>query len=354
MYSNNDNHGIQLIDIAGDVTLVRTTADNNDANNGGIGDGVNAMDGTDGDLVAVGGNLSVQGARLRRLTGGVQRNGMAVTSVAGSVTFQDSTGTVQSMDVTGNMTNGVLITDGGTTATFTNGTYSNTGTAAGHDGIDLASFSGAVTLTGVAADTNADTGIRVATTAGLSATNTSASNNTTAGLQASSLTGAVTVDGGTYNTNGDGIAITTAPSAAVSGATASNNTDDGLALSTVSGTVTVTGGAFNDNGGDGFSVTGAGPVVVSGGLNVSGNEPGVLVSGAASFSDTDGVYSNNDNHGIQLIDIAGDVTLVRTTADNNDANNGGIGDGVNAMDGTDGDLVAVGGNLSVQGRGCAA
>ena len=221
MYSNNDNHGIQLIDIAGDVTLVRTTVDNNDANNGGIGDGVNAMDGTDGDLVAVGGNLSVQGARLRRLSGpnDYQRNGMAVTSVAGSVTFQDSTGTVQSMDVTGNMTNGVLITDGGTTATFTNGTYSNTGTAAGHDGIDLASFSGAVTLTGVAADTNADTGIRVATTAGLSATNTSASNNTTAGLQASSLTGAVTVDGGTYNTNGDGIAITTAPSAAVSGAT---------------------------------------------------------------------------------------------------------------------------------------
>src|SRR5262249_58511435 len=84
-----------------------------------------------------------------------QHLGVFVQDVAGATLFDDSTGPVQSVAVTGNEAGGVLIGDGGTTATFTNGTYSsNKG-----DGINLASFSGAVTLTGVTVNGNSGNGL---------------------------------------------------------------------------------------------------------------------------------------------------------------------------------------------------
>jgi hypothetical protein len=133
---------------------------------------------------------------------------------------------------------------------------------------------------------------------------------------------------------------------------ASSNGDDGLvgASLNTAGTVTIQNSTFNDNTGHGVSHTSVGAVSLSS-VTAVGNDPGILVSGAASFSDTDGVFTDNDDHGIQLIDIAGNVTLVRTVADDNDADNDGVGDGINATAG--GNPVAIGGNVLVQGRASA-
>src|SRR5262249_13232155 len=110
-FSGNRTHGLQLVDIAGAVTLVRTTADDNDGHGTGLGDGLNAA--KTANAVAIGGSLTVQGARFRKTVGHHQQRGVYVQSIAGSVTFEDSTGTVQSVAVTGNETAGVVIADGG-------------------------------------------------------------------------------------------------------------------------------------------------------------------------------------------------------------------------------------------------
>ena len=68
----------------------------------------------------------------------------------------------------------------------------------------------------------------------------------------------------------------------------------------------------------------------------------MFVNGAGSFHDTDGNFSANDDHGIQLIDIAGNVTLIRTTLEDNDANGDTTGDGLNATANLNAD--AIGGN----------
>ena len=106
---------------------------------------------------------------------------------------------------------------------------------------------------------------------------------------------------------------------------ASSNGDEGFFGSNVNaaGTVTFSGGTFSGNGtatttGAGILFTGVGAVVTTN-VTATGNDPGILIMGALSYTDTDGNYSGNSLHGIQLVDIAGNVTLVRTTADDNDA-----------------------------------
>ncbi|GAB4142186.1 MAG: hypothetical protein Tsb009_12340 [Planctomycetaceae bacterium] len=85
------------------------------------------------------------------------------------------------------------------------------------------------------------------------------------------------------------------------------------------------------------------------GVTATGNDPGILISGAASFTDTDGNYSGNNDGGIFLIDIAGNVSLTRTIADNNDADNNNIGDGLRMEDGGDADTFSIGGTLTLLG-----
>ncbi len=354
-FSNNNTHGIQLIDISGNVTLVRTIADNNDANDGGVGDGLNATAGVN--PAAIGGNLLIQGGRFRD-SGGLadhQENGIFVASIAGSVTMESSGGTF--MEVTGNEEDGVFIGDGGTTASFTGGAYSNNGQAASHDGIDLGSFSGAVSVSFVTIAGNADTGVQLSGAASLGVTNVNASSNGFDGLSAAAITGAVTISGSTFNSNGaafaagDGIAITTAGSLSVSGGTANNNGENGLSANGVSGAVNINGTTFNNNGvgtasGDGIDLANVGAVTLTN-VTANGNDPGIIVNGAPSFSDTDGTFNENDGHGIQLIDISGNVTLVRTEANDNDFDFTDDGDGLNATASVN--PAAIGGNLLIQG-----
>src|SRR5262249_23932054 len=77
------------------------------------------------------------------------------------------------------------------------------------------------------------------------------------------------------------------------------------------------------------------------------NGAGVSVSHADSFADADGEYSGNADGGINLTDIWHDVTLTRTTADDNDADGDGVGDGLTATHLLS--TVAIGGALTATG-----
>jgi Ca2+-binding RTX toxin-like protein len=196
----------------------------------------------------------------------------------------------------------------------------------------------------------------------LSVQNVQADNNTSDGFRGSNLSGVVTVTGGSYDNNGDdGLDIdgdnVAGTQLIISGAmSASNNGDDGLfatefPIGGVAPQVSIDDGTFNDNGqttatGDGIHLVAVGDVIFNS-VEASGNDPGVLITGAASFSDTNGIFSDNEDHGIQLVDIAGDVVLTLTTAENNDSDNDDIGDGLNATANVN--LQAIGGSLTISG-----
>src|SRR5881396_1025654 len=57
-------------------------------------------------------------------------------------------------------------------------------------------------------------------------------------------------------------------------------------------TLTLTNVEAIDNGGDGIDLANVGDVILTN-VTATGNDPGLLINGAASVSDTDGDYSNN-------------------------------------------------------------
>ena len=203
------------------------------------------------------GHLLVQGARFRDNGASHQQRGVYVASVTGSVTFEDSFGPIQSMIVTGNEEDGVVIADGGTKATFTNGTYdNNTGEGASEgDGVRLNSFSGSVTFSGVAvgdltADGNADDGIDLTDVGPVSFTNVWALSNGDNGAEVATAA-SLSDTSGRYTGNGtDGIQGSSIGAVSLNETTASNNTDDGVDLDVIASFV-ATGTAADQNNDDG-------------------------------------------------------------------------------------------------------
>ncbi|MCL4207254.1 MAG: autotransporter-associated beta strand repeat-containing protein [Pirellulaceae bacterium] len=326
VYSNNDHHGIQLVDISGDVTLIRTTLENNDADNNGTGDGLNATDGGDGDNVAIGGDLLVQGATIRDTDGAAagkhQIRGVYVQRLGGSATFEDAASPAQSVTVSGHAQEGLLIYHG-TGATLSNGTYhGNRG-----PGINLQSFGGQIEVTDVTVTSNAVGAVFQTSAGNVSINGGSFTHNTYQGLNIIAYGSPVELTGVAASHNGNvGMQLGAAASLQITDSSFQANARYGIAMGGIVGAVT-----FVD-------VTAVG----------NRNDSGIRIESAGSFSDTDGVYSNNDKHGIELLDIAGDVTLIRTTLENNDANNDGIGDGLNAMDSVDANSVSIGGKFEAR------
>jgi autotransporter-associated beta strand protein len=310
-FSNNANHGIALIDIAGGVTLVRTTADNNDANGDDIGDGLNATDGGDGDSVAIGGNVLVRGARFRRVDDGIgpaehQERGLFIASVAAAstITFENSTGVVQSVTVTGNESTGVAIADGGTTTTFSNGSYSNNGTTNAHAGIDLASFSGVATLTGVTASGNVGRGVSIDSVGGLDLDNLNMTLNgaggaigSASGFVATNVSGVVDVDASTFNSNDSA----------------------GFVLTGTYTMLTIDGGSFDSNQSFGLHLTGnaasATAVLTNVGPDGNGSD-GLFATAMLSLDVNGGTYNSNADDGIDVSNI-GTVTIRNLSASGN-------------------------------------
>src|SRR5262249_31917022 len=136
--------------------------------------------------------------------------------------------------------------------------------------------------------------------------------------------------------------------------TVNANNADGVNGTDLGGTTTVSGGTYGTAGagnpGYGLNLIGdfgvSTSLVLNNGVSASANAPaGLSALRSNSVSDTGGTYSTNNNDGIELADIGGDVTLTLTTANDNDADNNSAGDGLHAIAGVLD--YAIGGNLLV-------
>jgi Ca2+-binding RTX toxin-like protein len=400
-FSGNVSNGVELYDIAGDVTLTNTTAENNDSDNNGVGDGVHI--GTIFNAVAVGGNLTFNGGNYLS-TGGVnhQINGVFVTSVFGTTQFN---GTNASF----NQGYGVDIQDGGGSAVQVNGGFYDFN---GKSGIDFENNFGAISLNGITADSNAGNyGVELYNSTSLTVSGGFFDGNKASGLKAYNFTSTIQITGGLFQFNGGdgidlfntggvtitganasnndpGISINTAPSVTINAVIASDNVNggivvtnitndvlltnvtannndsdadfngDGVHATTIGGNFKVDGGTFDDTDGQGVVknqvfgvfVSGVGGDVTFDGSNNAINMIGNGASGQAgahvasvlgSASFISGTYSQNGSHGIEVFGVTQDVNLTNVVATDNDSNNGGTGDGVN--------IFGVGGNLTVTG-----
>ncbi len=323
-FQENGEDGLVALDVAGNFTVSDSSFNDNDADGDFVGSGLVLLDGPDGDANAVNGNVSITNSNFLD-TGIGQQNGAYIQRLAGSLTVTNS-------NAVGNQASGFEVGDGGTTGSFTGGNYSNNGLGILLNSLPGGSFSGNVTLNGVTANNN---------TVGQ-------------GVFASNLNGTTTVTGGSFNGNAaDGLRLLgngAGRNLVLNGTgSASNNDDDGLYAENFGGNVTISGNwTFNNNGDDGIEIRNSGAVSFAN-VIANGNDPGANIIGVASFTDTNGTYSNNADDGLRLTDVAGNVTLVRTVAENNDADNDFFGAGVRLLDGADVDGFAVGGNLVVQG-----
>lgn len=263
--SGNAGNGILLVDLGGDATLVRVTADNNDADNDGFGSGLSVI--RQQTAVAIAGDLLIQGSRFRD-TGGAndhQERGIYIESITGSATFEDSPGpSPQSMEVTGNESDGVTIADGGTTATFTKGHYSSNG----GDGLAVVS-SGDVSLYRVAASDNIKGGILFDHVGDVVLDGTTALSNGVAGVSVYQA-GAVTItdsdeNGSAYSVNGaQGITVVSVASVRIDYTESNDNGREGIYLSNIGGAVTVTDLTAKNNGDFELSVSNAPSVNIVG------------------------------------------------------------------------------------------
>ena len=163
----------------------------------------------------------------------------------------------------------------------------------------------------------------------------------------------VSFAGGNYSNNGRGIRVNASGDVTISDVTVDDNVLTGLSVNAL-GATSISDSSFSNNGTANFSerdgIFASAASLTLDGVTASGNTgTGVRFRGQ-SFSDTDGNHSGNGDHGILLEDIAGDVTLIRSTLENNNADNDDVGSGLHAIDGDfDADFEAIGGNLSVLG-----
>ncbi len=317
--SDNDDHGIQLSNIAGDVTLIGVVANDNDADNDGIGDGLNAD--------TIGGSLLVQGSTFRDTTGfgnptTHQIRGVSVDTVTVDATFSGSNVVTGNQGFAGVVGDGVILGGVGGNLSITGGTYASNN---GSGFIVSANVGGNLDVVGVNANDNIGDGLNVS----------------------GAITGTVDIgDSGFDGNTFDGIDLNGAGGlTTLNGVDASGNGDNGVELSNAAD-ITFLAGTFDGNTGEGVNIFDAGAVDFTN-VEANGNDPGILIDTVTSFTDTDGTYSNNADHGIQLIDIADFVTLTRTTANDNDGNNTGVGDGVHAT--ANNNVNAIGGDFTVNG-----
>ncbi|WP_197993345.1 LamG-like jellyroll fold domain-containing protein, partial [Gimesia aquarii] len=159
----------------------------------------------------------------------------------------------------------------------------------------------------------------------------------------------VTFTNGTYSNNAeDGIHIDFVDgSATFSNVTVENNGGDGLQLFEIFGNVDINGGSFGGNHENGIEIEDAFDVALTNVTSSANLHAGIEVTFVDSFSDTDGTYQANEDAGIHLFDILGNVDLTRTILEDNNADDGDFGDGFTAVPFLE--SVAIGGDLIING-----
>lgn len=303
-YRGNDAHGLYVIDIAESVGLVRTRLEDNATGSGEVGDGFHAADGGDADPHAIAGNLNVSGITAKStgaITNHSQQRGVFVASLGGSLTLDESNAMANT--ITDNMSSGVLVADGGTTATVTRGLYQGNGLATGGAGIELHGFNGLVTTTQVAARGN-EVGLLINSVGEYQDTESQISGSTGRGLELRDIFGNATLDRTMIRDNtGEGLL-------AADGADA-GNTD------AIDGSLFLYGVTIEDQ-------AGIGPAQQTG-VSVDGVGVGVFLQDAASLAQSSRV-SGHSGTGILTTNVgstgglgAGTVSFSNVTLTGNGA-----------------------------------
>jgi hypothetical protein len=395
-YSHNADGGLMLLHTLGDVTLTQTTANENDADHDGEGDGLHAAPGPSLGTPppAIGGNLLVRGSRFQNNG----RHGVFIENLVGTATFTNALIDIEKsveMEVSGNAGRGVYILDGGTSASFHGGDYwKNEVNISLHDfaaGVELHNVtstkavengllvSSAASLTDIDGDysVNGDGGITAYDIKGnATLVRTTADDNDADGdyvgdgvsfrseNQNQAIGGNLLVQGGRFRTSNivwiggqarqaDGLYVAGVAGDVLlenSGKIAMNvvgNDGAGVRIKDVKGSVKLIGGDYSDNHSNLIIQDVVGQVSTSFVTSNYAFQAGIVASRVGSFHDFYGTYNSNGMSGIQLIDIEGDATLQRTTADGNDADHDGLGNGLEVR--ADANYYAVGGDLLVQG-----
>lgn len=395
-YSHNADGGLMLLHTLGDVTLTQTTANENDADHDGEGDGLHAAPGPSLGTPppAIGGDLLVRGSRFQNNG----RHGVFIENLVGTATFTNALIDIEKsveMEVSGNAGRGVYILDGGTSASFHGGDY-----WMNEVNISLHDFAAGVELHNVTSTKAVENGLLVSSVASLTDVDGDYSVNGDGGITAYDIKGNATlvrttaddndadgdytgdgvsfrsesqnqaiggnllVQGGRFRTSNivwiggqarqaDGLYVAGVAGDVLlenSGKIAMNvvgNDSVGVRIRDVKGSVKLIGGDYSDNHSNLIIQDVIGQVSTSFVTSNYAFQAGIVASRVGSFQDFYGTYNSNGMSGIQLIDIEGDATLQRTTADGNDADHDGLGDGLEVR--ADANYYALGGDLLVQG-----
>ena len=292
VYTDNGSGGLGMLDVAGDVTLFSTTASDNATYGVDIGPDLGGFGAA---------SLSVFGGTYESTMPGAQFGGIRAVEIAGETNLGPAFGPGGGgLTVSGHTGSGVFL-DAGMRTEIEGGTFSSNGT-----GIDIIGY-GEVEVEDASATLNTVNGLFIMGG------------------------GPATVTGGTYNANGAaGMHFDALPLVTVnkgSGLTADLNGTDGL-FAMGFGELFVNGGSFSGNT-TGLTATLGVNANFSQGVTATGNGTGAFIDDVAEgFIDRDGNYSSNDDHGLHLRDIGGVAVLTGTTANDNDADFDGVGDGV--------------------------
>ncbi len=313
MYTQNDTHGIHLASLSGDVALLRTTLENNDADNDNLGDGLNASSSNACTTAAIGGNLLVQGATIRDTdgsgTGAFQERGVHVECITGTVTMESSADPF-SMTVFGHDAAGVWIAEGASDVHITDGDY----TFNSLDGLYVQA-DGTVNVNTINASNNR-VGLRITDASEVTVKGGSFMENSHDGIVSSHVAATHFVDAVIAAGNGkSGATIRSGNTFTDTDGVFMGNRYFGLRIAEVETHVALNGTVANNNADDtdaghGIDISNSGDVTA---LDVMAmhNTHDLFISNARSFKDTNGVYSTNvDDLFISV--VHGGVTWVRT------------------------------------------
>jgi hypothetical protein len=301
--SNNRSDGITILDLLNRVTLTGTTINDN------AGNGLHAIDTlADLDTNAVGG-VTLSGVTITDTVASfTQQHGVSVGDSSSGITFNDNA--LVPNTITDNALSGVTIGNVTGDVSITSTHSARYSLNLGGDGIHIASLTGALNVSGIAANDNGGDGFEIG------------NGGTTAQIQSSTFSG---------NDAGSGINL---------------NSDVG---GDFSGDVSMTSVFANFNSADGIRVTGIANLDLFT-INANNNaQEGLDLTLTGAQSDFVDVTLTNNNRGI-LFNGGGTVRIDNALIDNNELT--GNGAGINNQNGIlNLDSVIISNNTATGGQG---
>jgi len=297
-YNDNESAGIDILNVAGTVTLNNVSAAGN--SDGGSSSG--AIVDTALEVLVDGGNFS-----------GNELTGLEIADVTNGVTLQNGV-------VVNNNTNG--FEDGDGINIFLVGTVTISDTSASgnqHRGIEIIDVGGSVDITDTVADGNVNAnedggGIEVSIADSVTITNTDADGNQAGGIGIYDITNGVTLDGasGTNSANADpasgvGAIVDNAGWLNILNSDFTGNDFVGLAVFDVLGAVDLDGVQADSNADDGLFINGAGDVTIADSW-LTNNNRGFDINNVANLTVDNSEVSGNAVDNLANT-IAGTLTI---------------------------------------------